>query len=97
MTRPQVLDLLAKTRRACVKRGALPHKKDALTKDRLRAVLATCDETLRGKRDRAPLLIACPAVATCRKLHARGLLGRRCDNRDGARTALRSSGGYELS
>ncbi len=39
-------------RRAYAKRGPLPHKKDALTKDPMQAVLATCDE----KRDRALLL-----------------------------------------
>jgi integrase len=55
---PKVRELLTKTRRAYAKRGALPHKKDALTKDPLQAVLATCDDSLRGKRDRALLLFA---------------------------------------
>jgi integrase len=53
---PQVRQLLAMTRRAYAKRGALPRKKDALTRDPLEALLATCDESLSGKRDRALLL-----------------------------------------
>lgn len=55
---PLVRELLGKTRRAYAKRGARPHKQRALTKDPLQAVLATCDDTLRGKRDRALLLFA---------------------------------------
>lgn len=55
---PKVKALVSMTRRAHVKRGALPHKKDAITKDPLDALLATCDESLRGKRDRALLLFA---------------------------------------
>lgn len=55
---PKVTELLSMTRRAYVKRGALPKKKDALTRDPLQALLATCDETLTGKRDCALLLFA---------------------------------------
>lgn len=55
---PLVRELLGKTRRAYAKRGARPRKQRALTKDPLQAVLATCDDTLRGKRDRALLLFA---------------------------------------
>jgi len=55
---PKVRELLSRTRKAYAKRGALPRKKDALTKDPLQAILATCDETLRGQRDRALLLFA---------------------------------------
>lgn len=55
---PRIRDLLAKTRRAYVKRGALPAKKPALTREPLEALLATCDDSLRGKRDRALLLFA---------------------------------------
>jgi len=55
---PLVRELLGRTRRAYAKRGARPHKQRALTKDPLQAVLATCDATLRGKRDRALLLFA---------------------------------------
>lgn len=54
----QVRELLSRTRKAYAKRGALPRKKAALTKDPLQAVLATCDDSLRGKRDRALLLFA---------------------------------------
>lgn len=53
-----VRELLSRTRKAYAKRGALPQKKDALTRDPLYAILATCDESLRGKRDRALLLFA---------------------------------------
>ena len=53
-----VRELLGRTRRAYAQRGARPHKQRALTKDPLQLVLATCDETLRGKRDRALLLFA---------------------------------------
>lgn len=55
---PQVRELLSRTRKAYAKRGAVPQKKDALTKDPLQAILATCDDSLRGKRDRALLLFA---------------------------------------
>jgi len=55
---PLVRELLAQTRRAYAKRGARPRKQRALTKDPLQALLATCDDTLRGKRDRALLLFA---------------------------------------
>ncbi|CAN7741860.1 site-specific integrase [Variovorax sp. LjRoot178] len=55
---PLVRELLAQTRRAYAKRGARPRKQRALTKVPLQAVLATCDDTLRGKRDRALLLFA---------------------------------------
>lgn len=54
----KVKDLLAKTRRAYAKRGDMPVKKDALTKEPLSLVLATCDDSLRGRRDRALLLFA---------------------------------------
>ena len=55
---PKVRELLSRTRKAYAKRGARPQKKDALTKDPLQAILATCDDSLRGKRDRALLLFA---------------------------------------
>lgn len=54
----KIRELLAMTRRAYAKRVALPRKKDAITRDPLDALLATCDDTLRGKRDRALLLFA---------------------------------------
>jgi integrase len=55
---PKVRELLSRTRKAYAKRGALPQKKDALTKYPLQAILATCDDTLRGQRDRALLMFA---------------------------------------
>ena len=55
---PRVRDLMARTRRAYAKRGALPHKAAALTRDPLEAMLATCDDSLTGLRDRALLLFA---------------------------------------
>lgn len=55
---PKVRELLSRTRKAYAKRGALPQKKQALTKDPLHALLDTCDTSLRGKRDRALLLFA---------------------------------------
>lgn len=55
---PKVRELLSRTRKAYAKRGELPKKKDALTKDPLQLVLATCDASLKGKRDRALLLFA---------------------------------------
>lgn len=53
-----VRELLAKTRRAYARRGVTPAKKEALTREPLQAMLATCDDTLRGVRDRALLLFA---------------------------------------
>lgn len=55
---PQVRELLSRTRKAYARRGALPRKKAALTRDPLEALLATCDDSLRGRRDRALLLFA---------------------------------------
>ncbi|CAM3315701.1 tyrosine-type recombinase/integrase [Polaromonas hydrogenivorans] len=55
---PKVRELLSRTRKAYARRGVLPNKKDALTKDPLQAILASCDDTLRGRRDRALLLFA---------------------------------------
>lgn len=54
----QLKELLSKTRKAYVKRGQVPAKKDALTKDPLLALLQTCDDSLKGLRDRALLLFA---------------------------------------
>jgi len=54
----QVRELLSRTRKAYARRGVLPQKKEALTKDPLQAILATCNDTLQGKRDRALLLFA---------------------------------------
>jgi len=54
----RVRELLSKTRRSYVKRGALPRKKPALTREPLDALLETCDASLVGLRDRALLLFA---------------------------------------
>jgi integrase len=54
----KVRDLVAKSRRAYAKRGVVPDKKAALTLEPLQAMLATCDDSLRGLRDRALLLFA---------------------------------------
>ncbi len=55
---PKVRELISKTRRAYAKRGVTQGKKAALTKEPLEALLATCDDSLRGVRDRALLLFA---------------------------------------
>ncbi|WP_421955263.1 site-specific integrase [Polaromonas sp.] len=55
---PQVRHLLAMTRRAHAKRGALPQRKDALVATGLRSALDTCGVDLKGLRDRALLLFA---------------------------------------
>ena len=64
------------------------HKQAALTKESLQAVLATCDESPRGKRDRALLLsgwasgwrrrleIAGATLADLRKVGSLGSCGR---------------------
>jgi integrase len=54
----KVRELVAKTRRAYAKRGVVPAKKAAITLEPLQAMLATCDDSLRGVRDRALLLFA---------------------------------------
>jgi integrase len=55
---PKVRELLSRTRKAYAKRGALPRKKDALTKEPLQAILQTCDDSVIGIRDRALILFA---------------------------------------
>ncbi len=52
---PGVRHLLARGRRAAVKRGERPRKKTAITRAELAALVATCDDTLEGLRDRALL------------------------------------------
>lgn len=54
----RVNHLLTLTRKAYAKRGDVPRKKQALTSDPLEAVLATCDDSPKGVRDRALLLFA---------------------------------------
>ncbi|HSD40083.1 MAG TPA: site-specific integrase [Rhodocyclaceae bacterium] len=58
MDEPAVRQLLAKTRRAYATRGVRQDKKPALTRTPLQQLLATCDDSPRGKRDRALLLFA---------------------------------------
>lgn len=55
---PGVRHLLARARRAATKRGERPSKKTAITRTELEALLATCDDNLEGKRDRALLCFA---------------------------------------
>ena len=50
-----VRTLLSRARRASVKRGERPTKKTAITRPELEAMLATCDDSLEGVRDRALL------------------------------------------
>lgn len=50
-----VRTLLSRARRAAVKRGERPTKKTAITRPELEAMLATCDDSLEGRRDRALL------------------------------------------
>lgn len=52
---PAVRHLLSRARRAAVKRGERPNKKTAATRTELEALLATCDASLEGLRDRALL------------------------------------------
>lgn len=53
-----VKELMSRTRKAYARRGELPQKKEALTRDVLEELLATCDDSLRGLRDQALLLFA---------------------------------------
>ena len=50
-----VRTLLSRARRASVKRGERPTKKTAITRAELEVMLATCDDSLEGLRDRALL------------------------------------------
>ncbi|QIK81682.1 site-specific integrase [Lysobacter sp. HDW10] len=52
---PSVRTLLSRARRAAVKRGERATKKTAITRPELEAMLATCDDSLEGLRDRALL------------------------------------------
>ncbi|WP_082079488.1 tyrosine-type recombinase/integrase [Cupriavidus basilensis] len=55
---PAVRELLSRTRRAYARRGERPARKAALTREPLARLLATCDDSLIGLRDRALLLFA---------------------------------------
>lgn len=52
---PAVRTILSRAARAAVKRGERPRKKTAITLAELEAMLATCDDSLEGLRDRALL------------------------------------------
>lgn len=54
----EVRELMAQVRRAYAKRGEHAQRKPALSREPLQALLATCDDSLRGVRDRALLLFA---------------------------------------
>ncbi|KGO99834.1 site-specific integrase [Novilysobacter defluvii] len=55
---PAVRTVLSRAARAAVKRGVRPRKKTAITLTELEAMLATCDDSLEGLRDRALLCFA---------------------------------------
>ena len=55
---PEVREALSHLRKAYAKRGQLVQKKAALTRAPLEQLLATCDGSLKGLRDRALLLFA---------------------------------------
>lgn len=52
---PAIRTVLSRAARAAVKRGERPRKKSAITLTELKAMLATCDDSLEGVRDRALL------------------------------------------
>jgi integrase len=52
---PAIRTVLSRAARASVKRGERPRKKTAITLAELKAMLATCDDSLEGLRDRALL------------------------------------------
>lgn len=52
---PSVRTVLSRARRASVKRGERPAKKTAIARAELEAMLATCDDSMEGLRDRALL------------------------------------------
>ncbi|MBV6787558.1 site-specific integrase [Xanthomonas campestris pv. uppalii] len=52
---PAIRTVLSRAARASVKRGERPRKKTAITLAELEAMLATCDDSLEGLRDRALL------------------------------------------
>lgn len=55
---PPVRHLLARVRRAAVKRGERLGKKTAIVRSGLEALIATCDDSMEGLRDRALLYFA---------------------------------------
>src|SRR3546814_17268334 len=70
---PAVRTVLSRAARAAVKRGERSRKKTAITLPELEAMLATCDDSLEGLRDRALLSfrseerrVGKESVSTCR-------------------------------
>lgn len=55
---PAIRELLSRTRRAYAARGARGRRAPALVREPLELMLETCDDSLRGTRDRALLLFA---------------------------------------
>jgi hypothetical protein len=74
---PRVKELLRKLRCAYAKRGAVPKRKDALTREPLQASLDTCDGSLSGMRDRAVLRLVHRWTAPQRGGHGRHALPER--------------------
>jgi site-specific recombinase XerC len=72
---PAVQELVRRARRAYAARAALSQRADALTKDPLEAMLATCTDGLRGIRDRALLLFAFASGGRRRSEVARATVG----------------------
>lgn len=100
---PEIRHLLSRARRAASKRGEAPRKKTAATKEPLEAMLATCDNSLEGLRDRALLLfgwssggrrrseVASAKVEQLEKVDTRGYLfrlGHSKTNQDGGRHSV---------
>lgn len=52
----EVCTLLSKARRASVRQGHVPEKRNALTRDLLELIISTCDDSIIGIRDKALLL-----------------------------------------
>lgn len=85
---PAVRTVLSRAARAAVKRGERPRKKTAITLAELEAMLATCDDSLEGLRDRALLCfgfasggrrrseIACADMRDLRRIGDKGYIYR---------------------
>ncbi len=74
---PAIRTVLSRAARAAVKRGERPRKKTAITLAELEAMLATCDDSLEGIRDRkmAPSVIPAASSQSCRARAARSSTG----------------------
>ncbi len=83
---PAVRELLRKTRRIYAKRGDRGRGKPALTRDLMERILATCDDSLAGRRDRALLLFAWASGGRRRSEVTAATLGNVTRNEDGTYT-----------